>query len=172
MNRVLAIACVLSMAGVAACAQPAANPALNTPFKWPTFDEAVAAAAETGKPVLIDIYAPWCGWCAKMQAEVYGNETLALYMRERFEYGRLNIDDGETRHVFRDFELTSQELGYALGAQGTPTTVFMDGNTDFITKLDGYWDLDSFGPVLKYIGSGAYRTQSYEDYTESVSTSF
>jgi len=136
----------------------------STPFKWPTFDEAIDAARVSGKPILIDIYAPWCGWCQKMQEEVYGNPTLAGYVREKFEYGRLNIDDSQTRHQFKEYNLTSQELGYAFGAQGTPTTVFLEHNGDYITHLGGYQDLQSFGHAVQYIGSLSYRTQTYPDY--------
>lgn len=150
-----------------AAASIQAQAAPTTPFAWPTFDEAVAAAAQSGKPVLIDIYAPWCGWCRKMQKEVYGNEAIEAYVKKHFEYGRLNIDDSETRHLFKDYELTSQQLGYALGAQGTPTTVFLEKNGDYITRLDGYWNLDSFGKAIRYIGSGAYHHQNYEEYLEA-----
>ena len=139
----------------------------STPFTWPTFDEAVAAAAQSGKPILIDIYAPWCSWCRRMQKEVYGNDAIETYVKKHFEYGRLNIDDGQTQHRFKDYELTSQQLGYALGAQGTPTTVFLDKNGDYITRLDGYWNLDSFDKALHYIGSGAYHHQKYEEFIEA-----
>ena len=161
------------------CAQSTSEPAdatasiqeaqatTTTPFAWPTFDEAVAAAAESGKPILIDIYAPWCGWCRKMQKEVYGNEAIEAYLKKHFEYGRLNIDDSQTQHRFKDHELTSQQLGYALGAQGTPTTVFLEKNGDYITRLDGYWNLDSFGKAIRYIGSGVYHNQNYEEFIEA-----
>jgi len=154
------------------CAQPASTPEPTdsntaTPFSWPAFDEAVAAAKKSGKPILVDIYAPWCGWCRKMQAEVYTNEELQTYVKEHFEYGRLNIDDSETQHQFKEYVLTSEQLGYALGAQGTPTTVFLESNGDYITRLDGYWNLDGFRKAVRYIGSKAYHNQRYDEFIET-----
>ena len=138
-----------------------------TPFPWPSFDEAVAVGKEQDKPVLIDIYAPWCGWCARMQQEVYGNPTLAAYVQHNFAYGRLNIDDGETQHDFMGYTFTSQELGYALGASGTPTTVFLNEEGTYVTRLDGYTALEPFGQALQYIASGAYRNAPPEAMQET-----
>ena len=178
MNRLLFLALLFAVPALAACAQSTSEPApadsapptqnaSSTPFVWPTFDEAVAAAAKSGKPILIDVYAPWCGWCRKMQKEVYGNKAVEAYVKQHFEYGRLNIDDAETQHQFKEYTLTSQQLGYALGAQGTPTTVFLEKNGDYITRLEGYWNLESFNKAVRYIGSGAYHEQKYEDFVET-----
>lgn len=175
MNHALLFVLILAVPSMPGCAQSTPEPetettaaASSTPFAWPAFDEAVAAAEKSGKPILVDIYAPWCGWCRKMQKEVYGNDALEAYVKNHFEYGRLNIDDSETRHPFKDYGLTSQQLGHALGAQGTPTTVFLEPNGDYITRLDGYWDLDAFDKAVRYIGSGAYRTQDYEAFIEAA----
>ena len=132
----------------------------NTPFPWPSFDEAIAAGKKGKKPILIDIYAPWCGWCARMQQEVYGNATLAAFVKQNFAYGRLNIDDNETQHQFMGYELTSAELSHALGATGTPTTVFLDEQGSYITRVPGYRALAPFGQTLQYIVSGEYLNAS------------
>ena len=138
---------------------------LPAPMSWPTFDEAVLTAARTGKPMLIDIYAPWCGWCRKMQQEVYTDAELVDYVQDNFAYGRLNIDDAETFHTFQGSTLSSQQLGYRLGAEGTPTTVFLKSDGTYIAKCPGYWGRDDFWTALQYVGSGMWQHRSYEEFS-------
>ena len=128
----------------------------NTPFPWPSYDDALATGIKEGKPILIDIYAPWCGWCARMQEEVYGNATLASYVQSNFSHGRLNMDDTLTVHEYMGYSLTSQHLSWAFGAKATPTTVFLDPQGVYITRLEGFIALDTFGNVLQRVAAGDY----------------
>lgn len=139
---------------------------LSAPMSWPTFDEAVATASNTGKLMLIDIYAPWCGWCRKMQEEVYTDAALVAYVQDNFAYGRLNIDDPETLHSFQGYTLSSQELGYSLGAEGTPTTVFLQSDGTYIVKCVGYWAKDDFRKALHYVGTGAWENLSFQEFSQ------
>ena len=47
----------------------------------------------TDKPVLVDFYAPWCGYCRKQMPIV---RELAGEMEGIAEVARLNIDENET----------------------------------------------------------------------------
>ena len=139
---------------------------LAAPMSWPTFDEAISTASQTGQPILIDIYAPWCGWCRKMQQDVYTDRDLVEYVRDHFAYGRLNIDDATTYHTFQGNTMTSQELGYGLGAEGTPTSVFLTSDGTYIAKCPGYWGKEDFSIALRYVATGAWQEISYEEFAQ------
>ena len=133
--------------------------------KWLPFQEAVDRSESNGKMLLLDIYAPWCGWCQKMQDEVYTDQDVLRYLDKHFEIARLNIA-AEDPVVFQGHDLTSQQLSYGLGAEGTPTTVFLSSAGEYITRLPGYMDVPGFLNVLHFLGTDAYEHSTFDEFLE------
>jgi Thioredoxin-related protein len=126
-----------------------------------------AEAQET--PILVEIYAPWCPYCQKMQETVYADAEIRSYLDRTFTYARLNRDTTAGQHQFSGRTLSSKQLGMALGARGVPTTVFMTPDGTPIARQPGFIERDTFLPLIRYIGSGAYETQSFEAFRQGAS---
>ena len=160
----LLLSVLLPLTFMDVAAQSTAN--LQSSSTWLTFQEAIDAAKLSERPILIDVYAPWCPWCAKLQTEVYPSEEIRLYIEENFEIARLNIEDKEHVIEFKGYTLTAAELASGLGAEATPTTVFLSAEGEYITRLPGYVEADEFIHVLKYIGSGAYQSEPFKEFRD------
>lgn len=161
--RGAALALLLLFVGLApAAAQP--SDATPTAPTWISFEEAVQAAGTSGKMILVDVWSRRCGWCARMQREVYTRPDLVSYLNEHFETGRLDIDVRSDTVAYMGYELSSAELSMALGASGTPTTVFLDADGSYVTRLPGFHPYERFLEVLRFIGTESYRDMSFEEY--------
>jgi thioredoxin-related protein len=136
-------------------------PASAQGLDWQPFETALAVADSTGHPVLVDVYAPWCGWCRKMKRDTYP-ELLGAESDRRFVLTRLNRDDNQTTHHYRGQRLTSMRLAHTLRAEGVPAVIFLAPDGEPLLYLSGFLRAETLRPVLDYIGSGAYRTQSFE----------
>ena len=135
---------------------------------WSPFEESVHAAAVSGKKVLVDIFAPSCGWCRRMQEEAYMSDAVLQYLDTHFETARLDIEVLDDSLTYKDLTLSSGQLAYGFGATGTPTTVFLMPNGDYITRLPGYAPTDDFLLVLKYIATDAFLNQTFEDFAAAL----
>jgi thioredoxin-related protein len=167
MIGLLAVVSLISIFGsAAALAQPAPVPD-GQPVVWPSFENAVEAAKNSERIVLLDVYSPTCPWCRKIQKEIYTDMELQTYIYETFELGRIDISINTDTISFKEYELTSAQLGAGFGATGTPTTIFLDSNGDYITRLPGYHELDEFFDVLKFIGSQSFKEMSFDDYLKA-----
>jgi thioredoxin-related protein len=134
---------------------------------WLEFEEGAREAAETQRPILVDIYAPWCGWCTRLQTDVYTDQRIQQYLADNFSVTRLNIDSVDDEVNYRGYKVTSAELATGLGASGTPTTVFLDATGKYITRLPGFIGADEFLLVLRFIGTEAYKSQSFKAFINS-----
>ncbi len=148
------------ISATAACAQEPRVP------EWIPFEEALADGEDSGKMVLVDIWSPRCGWCRKMQEEVYTREDLLDYVNKHFVTGRLNIDVKDDTLSYLGYSLSSGELSAGFGATGTPTTIFLSPDGAYITRLPGFHDYDSYFPVLRFIATESFRDMSFQEFMQ------
>lgn len=90
-------------------------------------EDALAAAERTGRPILVDLYADWCGLCHKLEREVFASDTFRDYASERFVFLRVDIDDGGEGSRLRD-----------RFASSVPTVVLLDRRMALIGIVRGY----------------------------------
>jgi len=108
------------------------NAKTETKVSWLyDYDQALARARDENKPILVDFYTDWCGWCKKLDAETYGNETVAALLNEGFVC--LKVDAEE--HV---------DLAEEYNVVGYPTILFLSPDGEEIGRIVGYEPPDKF----------------------------
>jgi protein disulfide-isomerase A6 len=78
------------------------------------FDDVVL---KSGKPTLVEFFAPWCGHCKKL-APIYEELGLAFeHAKDKVQIAKVDAD-------------AEKSLGKRFGVQGFPTLKFFDGKSD------------------------------------------
>lgn len=145
--------------------------------EWLTFEEAVAKAKIDPKPIFIDVYTDWCGWCKKMDKATFSVDRVATMLQNDFYPVKFNAEQKESinfnNHEFKfiaNGRKGYNELAIALldGKLSYPSVVFLNEKMERITILAGYRGPDDFYPILQFIGSGAYQTKTFEEYSSGL----
>lgn len=118
------VACVLAVAAVPAGARDG--------IQWTaSLDSARTQAARENKPIMIGFYADWCGWCRKLDNEVYTDSGVVERARS-FVSLRLNAEKEGAR------------LAGALRVEGMPGIVFFSSTGREIHRIPGYLPAAAF----------------------------
>jgi thioredoxin-related protein len=143
----------------------------NIFVSWHNFNDGIKLAREKRKPVVIDFYADWCGWCKKMDAEVFSDSEVARKLRDDFICIRIYTDKNISEIIrYKNHTLTKQEFSTMLGVQGLPTLVFMDREANLITKIPGFIKKNVFLPLIGYMEEECYQKKvSFNDYMDGKS---
>ncbi|MBI5648768.1 MAG: thioredoxin fold domain-containing protein [Ignavibacteriae bacterium] len=133
---------------------------------WKPYARAVADAKENGRVVLVDVYTGWCGWCKKMDRDVYADARVRKYLAERYEIVKLDAE-AATAHELDGRNMTERQIATDFGVSSYPTTLFLASDGTLITAVPGYVAADKFLDVLEYIAGGLYKTQSWNAFLEA-----
>ncbi|HLA64756.1 MAG TPA: thioredoxin fold domain-containing protein [Rhodothermales bacterium] len=132
---------------------------------WLPVGAAIDSARADTTIVLVHLYATWCGWCARLDADVYSDDAIQEYMNEHFSATRVDIESPEVVPFFgRDVPM--DQLAEAFGVEGTPTIVFFTAGGHYITKLPGFAPADQFYLVLRYVNERGYEMMPFPDWAE------
>ena len=131
--------------------------------KWYTIKEALELQKKEPRKIMIDVYTDWCGWCKRMDKDVYPDPKVQAELTKYFTAAKLNAESTEAR-TFNGGLITEQQMASHWGVTGYPTIIFLAPNGDVVQRLPGYVPVTEFPLVLRYVGSGAYKT--HNDYRE------
>src|SRR5687767_14240687 len=96
MNRVLLLAVIFSIhQSLFAQPQPAPD-SEGSLVKWMGIEEALEKTKTQPKPIILDFYTDWCGWCKKMMQTTYANPGLAQYINTNFYAVKFNAESKDT----------------------------------------------------------------------------
>ncbi len=120
MSKKILIMFLFLTASVFLC-RGAAAAAISWKYDLPAaFEE----AGKTGKPVMVDFFAVWCGWCKKMDADIYGDPAVQKLAEE---FINVKIDGDKNESLTAKYRVT-----------GYPTIMFFDSGGSIVANMPGY----------------------------------
>jgi thiol:disulfide interchange protein len=130
--RLLAAALVAFLP-MSACARPEGradetrSSGPGVAFASGSFDEALTRARNEKRILLVDVYTDWCGWCKKLDREVFADSRVAEAARSLIAV-RINAEKGD------------EKVAQRYDVQGYPTVLFLDGSGNVVKRIDGFVD--------------------------------
>jgi len=62
----------------------AASFSQKSDVKWYSIQEVEKLLKQSPRPVFVDTYTDWCGWCKKMDQETFSHSVIADILNNRF----------------------------------------------------------------------------------------
>lgn len=137
-------------------------------LNWMTLDEVTAKLQTEKRPVLIDLYTDWCGWCRVMDKRTYANQQVVDYVGSKFYPVKINAESKKSftwkgrEYKFNESARTNDFAIWLTGGQlSYPTTVFIpvDGDPQ---AIPGFLAPNEIELLMKYFGEGQFGKTPFE----------
>lgn len=146
---------------------------------WISLEQASELMKKEKRPILIDLYTDWCGWCKVMDRKTYGNKKVADYLAAKFYTVKFNAESkGAVRWQNRDFAYNTRYKTHDLaifltnGNLSYPTTVVIYPDGSAPQAIPGYLEISDFELIAKYFGEGYYGKTPFDHYKSAFRKSW
>lgn len=151
------------------------------PVRWITFEEAVKKSKTEKRPIFIDVYTDWCGWCKVMDKNTFNDPRVAKLLNEHFYPVKFDAEqkedvifNGTTFKFVPSGGKGYHQLAAALlnNQLSYPTVVFLNEDFAIIQPLQGYRKAPEFHKIAKFIGEGHYKSVKWDEWEKGYTSPF
>ena len=138
-------------------------------IEWISFEEAIERSKKEPRPIFVDVYTHWCGWCKKMDRDTFQNPKVVAYMNKQYYCIKFNAEQKEDvvfPHKTYKSAGKSHELAIELldRKMSYPSVVYMDKTFAKIQAIPGYRGATEFLPISRFMGEEIYKTKTWEQF--------
>lgn len=137
---------VLAM-GVIAPEPSGAWSASDDAIAWDTLPVALKQASTAGQPTIVYVHAVWCAPCRRLEQETF-TDTRIRERLSHFAKAELTFDEHDEKHRVGPYRLSEAAWAKRLGADLTPTLIFLDANGAVLARKTGFLDAEGLIPIL------------------------
>lgn len=157
-------------------------------INWMSFDQAMKQYSVEKKPIIVDMYTSWCGFCKKLDAETFSDPRIIKYVNENFYAVKFDAETTEPI-TYKDSVYTNLRIG-AVDADGNPvrgkshslaeillngrmaypTLVYMIPDKDIVAPVPGYVTPEKIEPYLLFFADKVYEGNLFDAFTKGMNT--
>jgi len=142
--------------------------------RWLSVAEMHSAYRANPKPIIVDVFTSWCGWCKVMDKETYRNDNVANYINQHYYAVKLNAEskelfewNGKNYKYNPNSKLNELAETLLYGEPAFPTAVLLPTLAAKPAPLPGFLKPKEIEAPLKFFAEGAYKSQSFSEFNQT-----
>jgi thiol:disulfide interchange protein len=96
-------------------------------FENDNYDKVLAASKAQNKPIFMDVYTEWCGWCKKLDNETYRDPNVISYINKNFIPLKIDAEFHQGPAIKAKYGINSY-----------PRIIFLDSTGKALETIMGY----------------------------------